>query len=78
MSMEKRGISFYLLERDSNMSKILGRLGWMTFGVVFFALGLETLIELGNVYYETEINGRNTEEVVQEYLKRAYKGWEAL
>ena len=76
--MEKRGISFYLLERDSNMSKILGRLGWMTFGVVFFALGLETLIELGNVYYETEINGRNTEEVVQEYLKRAYKGWEAL
>ena len=60
------------------MSKILGRLGWMTFGVVFFALGLETLIELGNVYYETEINGRNTEEVVLEHLERAYKGWEAL
>lgn len=76
--MEKHGISFYFFRKDSNMSKVLGRLGWMTFGVVFFALGLETLIELGNVYYETEINGRSTEEVVQEHLERAYKGWEAL
>lgn len=60
------------------MSKALSRLGWMTFGVVFFALGIETLIEIGNVYYETEINGRNTEEVIREHLDRAYKGWEAL
>lgn len=60
------------------MSKVIEAVGFMAIGTTLFAAGLFTYLELGNLYYEINVNDTDIHEVVNSHFENAKRGWHSF
>lgn len=60
------------------MSKFIGAIGFMVIGATLLTTGLFTYLELGNLYYETDVNGKDTSDIVRTHFENAKQGWRSI
>lgn len=60
------------------MSKVIEAVGFAAIGTTLLVTGLFTYLELGNIYYEMNVNGKDIHDITIDHFENAERGWDSL